>query len=177
MISRRKVLTLLSASATLALPALALAGPPRTPPGQGGGGPPGQADKNNGGGPGNGKGKNHKNGQALVADKIKQNGNHKLETVGKVDVSADISNGKVVGFHAKHADKGELKVGKVKSMQKFAALEQKTLLPGEVRAETASLVTVWYYAYWFTDEFGNDYYYWFPVDYIVDDGSWFIYSA
>jgi hypothetical protein len=170
MLNRRTLLTLLAGTA-VTLPGLALAGPPKTPPGQGGT-PPGQAG-NQGGGKGN---KNNKNGQSLIADKIKQNGNHKLDAVGKVDVSADVRGGKIVGFHAKHQDKGELTVGKVKSTQRFALLDR-PLLPGQAPVDAASVVTVWYYAYWFTDDFGNYWYYWFPVEYIIDDGSWIIYSA
>ena len=177
MIDRRALLTLLAGSAALALPAATFAAPPRTPPGQGGT-PPGQAGNQGGGGgnPGGGKGKNHKNGASLIADKIKMNGNHGLDKVGKIDVSADVRGGKIVGFHAKHADKGELSVNKLKSTTKFAMLEQRRAI-GANGVELAGVVTVWYYAYWFTDEFGNDWYYWFPVDYIVDDGSWIIYSA
>jgi len=172
MINRRTVLTLIGAGA-VALPSLSFAAAPRVPPGQGGT-PPGQAGNPGGGG---GKQKNHNNGQSLIGDKIKQNGNHGLGKAGKIDVSADVQGGKIVGFHAKHPDKGELAVNKVKSMQKFAALERRQLPPGPAAVEPAAAVTVWYYAYWFTDEFGNDWYYWFPVEYIIDDGSWIIYSA
>jgi hypothetical protein len=162
---------MLAGSAALALPAATLAAPPRVPPGQGGT-PPGQGGAN----PGQGGGKkNHKNGRNLVGD-IKMNGNHKLDKVDKIDVSADVQGGKIVGFHAKHADKGELAIKKVKSTEKFAMLEERRTV-GANGVETASVVTVWYYAYWFTDEYGNDWYYWFPVDYIVDDGGWIIYYA
>src|SRR5262249_43983629 len=101
MINRRTMLTLLASSA-LALPGAALANAPRVPPGQ--------ANKDNGpGGPGGGGGKekHHKDGKSLVGN-IKANGNHKLDKVGKIDVSADVNGGKVTGFHAKHADKGDL---------------------------------------------------------------------
>jgi len=174
MINRRAMLTLLASSA-LALPGVAFANAPRVPPGQGGT-PPGQAG--NGGGPdakGGGKGKNHKDGKSLIGNNIKVNGNHKLDKAGTIDVSADVSNGKVVGFHAKHPSKGDLAVNKVKSTTKFALLERQ--VPGNALVQDASVLTVWYYAYWFTDEFGNDWYYWWPVDYIIDDGSWVIYSA
>jgi len=172
MINRRTILTLMAGSA-LALPHMALAAAPRTPPGQGGT-PPGQAGNQGGPGGGGGKEKHHNNGKDLIGD-IKVNGNHKLGKAGKIDVSADVQGGKVVGFHAKHPDKGDLAIHKVKSTTKFALLEQK--VPGSALVQDAGVVTVWYYAYWFTDEFGNDWYYWWPVDYIIDDGSWIIYSA
>jgi hypothetical protein len=169
MIDRRMVLTLMAGGA-LALPGVALAGPPNTPPGQGGT-PPGQA----GAAPGGGKQKSHKNGETLLGEKIKENGNHGLGKAGKIDVSADVRGGKVVGFHAKHPDKGELTVGKVKSTEKFALLEQH---PGaNASVQLAQAIYVWYYAYWFIDEYGDYWYYWFPVAYIIDDGSWVIYYA
>jgi hypothetical protein len=169
MISRRTALSLLAGSAALVLPAAAFAGPPNTPPGQGGAAP-----GNSGNAPG--KMKNHKNGASLVGEKIKENGNHGLGKAGKIDVSADVRGGKVVGFHAKDPDKGELAIKKVKSTQKLAVLEQRKTI-GADGVERASVVTVWYYAYWFTDDFGNDWYYWFPVEYIVDDGGWTIIYA
>jgi hypothetical protein len=162
MLNRRTILTLLAGSA-LALPNVALAAAPRVPPGQ--------AGKDNG--PGGGKEKHHKDAKSLIGNDIKVNGNHKLDKAGTIDVSADVQGGKVVGFHAKHPSKGDLAVNKVKSTTKFALLERQ---PASA-VQNASVLTVWYYAYWFTDEFGNDWYYWWPVDYIIDDGTWFIYSA
>jgi hypothetical protein len=172
MFNRRNVLSLIAGGA-LALPGTdALAQQPRTPPGQGGT-PPGQAQ----GGGGGGKQKKHANGRNLLGEKIRMNGKHGLGKAGaKIDVSAEVRGGKVVGFEAKHADRGNLRIGKVKSTEKFAVLEQHKVI-GTDGVQQASLVTVWYYAYWFTDEFGNDWYYWFPVDYIIDDGSWVIYYA
>jgi len=126
------------------------------------------------------KQKHHNNGKGLLGQKIKQNGHHALGKAGKIDVACDVSGGKVVGLTAKHPTKGNLNVGKVKSMQKFAALgpEEMPGLPGQATVQLAQAVTtVWYYAYWFTDDNGDDWYYWFPVDYIIDDGSWVIYSA
>ena len=167
--SRRDVLMHGVAAASLVmLPGAAFAqgnsqskGPPGSPPGQ---------SKGN---------KNHKNGLNLLGGQIKQNGNHHLDTVANIDVSVDVNGGKVVGFHAKHPQKGELQIGKVKSMQKFAALDpSERPFTGQPELELAqAIVEVWYYAYWFTDDQGNDWYYWYPVDYIVDDGSWVIYSA
>ena len=63
------------------------------------------------------KEKHHLNGQALLGGKIKQNGKHKIHTAGKVDVFAEVSNGKVVGVSA-----AGMQVKKVKSRQKLATL-------------------------------------------------------
>ena len=61
------------------------------------------------------KEKHHLNGQALLGEKIKQNGKHKIHTAGKTDVFAEVSNGKVVGMSA-----AGMQVKKVKSHQKLA---------------------------------------------------------
>src|SRR5262249_25575772 len=46
------------------------------------------------------KEKKHLNGNALLGEKIKQNGKHKIHTIGKTDVFAEVNNGKVVGVSA-----------------------------------------------------------------------------
>jgi hypothetical protein len=60
------------------------------------------------------KEKHHLNGKALLGDKIKQNGKHKIHTAGKVDVFAEVNNGKVVGISA-----AGMQVKKVKSRQNW----------------------------------------------------------
>jgi hypothetical protein len=118
------------------------------------------------------KGKKHqKNGRNLVGNKIKQNGNHNIDKADKIDVGIEVRNGKVVALKAKHPQKGDLQVGKVKSTEKFAMLEPSS------NPQLAQTIYVWYYAYWFMDEYGDYWYYWFPVEYIIDDGSWVVYSA
>src|SRR5258706_1812162 len=74
------------------------------------------------------KKKNHQNGNALLGDKIKQNGKHKLHKAGKVDVSVDVKNGKVVGLTASDPGKGNLPVRKVKSRQKLAGAAPRLIL-------------------------------------------------
>ena len=61
------------------------------------------------------KEKHHHDGKALLGDKIKQNGKHKIHTAGKVDVFAEVNNGKVVGVSA-----AGMQVKKVKSRQKLS---------------------------------------------------------
>jgi len=65
------------------------------------------------------KQKKHQNGRVLLGDNVKKNGKHRLHKAGKVDVSVDVSNGKVVGLTAAHPTKGNLQVRKVKSRQKL----------------------------------------------------------
>lgn len=130
-----------------------------------------------GGGAALAKRKFQKDAKNLLGNKIKQNGHHKLDKAGQVDVEVDVNNGKVVNFTAKHPKKGNLAVRKVKSREKLALNEPADWERERDRVQLAQTTeVVWYYAYWFTDENGDDWYYWFPVEYIIDDGSWQIYS-
>jgi hypothetical protein len=111
------------------------------------------------------KEKHHLNGQALLGDKIKQNGKHKLHTAGKVDVFAEVNNGKVVGVTAPG-----MQVKKVKSRQKLAETTPSLILASLQLAQT----DVYYYGYWVYDPVA-DYYYWFPTDVVIVDSSWIDY--
>ena len=144
MLSRRMVLSLLASASGVAASGIALA-----------------------------KKKNHHNGSALLGDKIKQNGKHKIHKAGKVDVSADVRNGKVIGLSATDPGKGNLPVRKVKSRQKLAEAS-----PGLVQAgmQLAQATIVYYYGYWFDDGV-DDWYYWFPADVVIVDDSWVEYTA
>src|SRR5665647_1399132 len=71
------------------------------------------------------KGKHkHKNGKDLLGDKIKVNGNHKIEQQGPHAVSVDVKDGKIAAFHVKHDKKGELPVKKYKTSKKMAQLDK-----------------------------------------------------
>ena len=108
------------------------------------------------------KEKHHLNGQALLGDKIKQNGKHKLHTAGNVDVFAEVNNGKVVGVTAPG-----MQVKKVKSRQKLAETTPSLILASLQLAQT----DVYYYGYWIYDPVA-DYYYWFPADVVIVDATW-----
>jgi len=108
------------------------------------------------------KEKHHLNGQALLGDKIKQNGKHKLHTAGKVDVFAEVNNGKVVGVTAPG-----MQVKKVKSRQKLAETTPSLILASLHLAQT----DVYYYGYWVYDPVA-EYYYWFPADVVIVDTTW-----
>src|SRR5262245_53221339 len=86
MLHRRAVLSLIAAAGTLSASRIVLA-----------------------------KEKHHHNGNALLGAKIKQNGKHKIHAAGKVDVFAEVNNGKVVGVSATG-----MQVKKVKTRQKLA---------------------------------------------------------
>jgi hypothetical protein len=142
MLSRRMVLGLLASATSVAASGIALA-----------------------------KKKQHQNGRALLGEKIKQNGKHKLHKAGKVDVSVDVSNGKVVGLTASLPEKGNLTVRKVKSRQKLAEETPGLILAGMQFAQYYD----YYYGYWFDDGV-DDWYYWFPVEYVIVDETWVEYT-
>jgi len=129
MINRRGALGLIASASTFAVPDFALA-----------------------------KEKHHLNGNALLGAKIKQNGKHKIHTAGKVDVFAEVNNGKVVGVSA-----AGMQVRKVKTRQKLAETPG-LILAGMQVAQT----DVYYYGYWVYDPVA-DYYYWFTSDVVVVD--------
>jgi hypothetical protein len=108
------------------------------------------------------KEKHHLNGKALLGDRIKQNGKHKIHTAGKVDVFAEVNNGKVVGVSA-----AGMQVKKVKSRQKLAETSPGLILASMQLAQT----DVYYYGYWVYDPVA-DYYYWFTSDVVIVDASW-----
>lgn len=108
------------------------------------------------------KEKRHFNGKALLGDKIKQNGKHKIHKAGNADVYAEVSNGKVVGVSA-----AGMQVKKVKTTQKLAEAAPEVIL---AKMELAQVET-YYYGYWVYDPV-YDYYYWFTSDVVVVDASW-----
>jgi hypothetical protein len=108
------------------------------------------------------KEKRHFNGQALLGEKIRQNGKHKIHTAGRADVLAGVNNGKVVGVSA-----GGMQVRKVKTTQRLAETTPGVILAS---AEVAQVDT-YYYGYWVYDAV-LDYYYWFPADLVIVDTTW-----
>src|SRR5262244_3680945 len=105
------------------------------------------------------KEKHHHNGNALLGAKFKQNGKHKIHTIGKTDVFAEVNNGKVVGVSA-----AGMQVKKVKSSQKLAETTPGLILASMQVAQT----DVYYYGYWVYDPV-YDYYYWFTADVVIVD--------
>ncbi len=108
------------------------------------------------------KEKRHFDGKALLGDKIKQNGKHKIHKAGNVDVFAEVNNGKVISVSAPG-----MQVKKVKSREKLAETT-----PGLILASMrVAQADVYYYGYWGYDPV-YDYYYWFPADLVIVDTSW-----
>src|SRR5262245_1389846 len=116
------------------------------------------------------KEKHHLNGKDLLGENIKKNGKHKIHTTGKkVDVYAEVNNGKVTGVTA-----AGMQVKKVRSRQKFAETTPGIALASMQLAQTD--VYYYYYGYWVYDDL-TDTYIWFPADYVIVDGSWVEYTA
>ena len=110
------------------------------------------------------KEKQHLDGRALLGEKIKQNGKHKIHRAGKADVFADVKGGKVVGVTA-----AGMQVKKVKSKQKLAGANSGLILTSTELAQ----IDVFYYGYWIYDPTG-DYYYWFTSDVVIVDETWIL---
>jgi len=131
--------------------------------------------KGKGKGPGQEKGKgkhHHLSGQQLLGDKIKTNGNHVFHQNGKYTVSANVKDGKIAGVNVKHSEKGDVAVTKYKTTKKMAgrAVESNGIRLAAYRgilAQTQYVGTV-YIGYAYTDEYGDQYIYWFPYDMIYD---------
>ena len=124
-------------------------------------------------GKGNGKGKhNHFSGQQLLGDKIKTNGNHVIHTAGKYTVSATVKDGKVAGVNVKHSEKGDVPVTKYKTTKKMAGKLGES--NGISLVSYRSMLTqtqdlgMTYIGYSYTDDYGNEYIYWFPYEMIYD---------
>jgi hypothetical protein len=107
---------------------------------------------------------NHHSGHDLASAKMKKDGTHQLHKNGKHSVSADVKNGKIAGFHVKHDTKGDVAVKKYKSKKKMASLEGSSDVQP---ADTIDAGTVWI-AYAYVDDDGNEEYYWFPYEEILD---------
>jgi hypothetical protein len=110
------------------------------------------------------KDKHHFDGRALLGEKIKQNGKHKIHRAGNADVFAEVSNGKVVGMSA-----AGMQVKKVKSREKLA--ETPSLILASLKLAQTD---VYYYGYWVYDPVA-DYYYWYPADLVIVDATWVAY--
>ena len=131
-------------------------------------------------GPGKGKGKDKPGGQAkaknkhqknasaaLGKDKLKKNGKYKLPKDGKLQPTAEISDGKVRAMTATHDTKGELTGRKIKSRKKFAQGEPGVILTGLQVAQDSA----WYYAFWFYDD-EDDWYYWYDTSWVDESDYW-----
>lgn len=107
---------------------------------------------------------NHHGGHALVASKLKTDGTHQIHKNGKHTVSAEVKGGKIAAIHVKHETKGDVPVKKYKTHKKMALLDGP---PSEAQPADTDVGTVWV-GYAYVDDDGNEEYYWFPYEEIVD---------
>jgi hypothetical protein len=108
----------------------------------------------------------HHNGAKMVKDKLKTNGHHEIDKNGPHTVSVDVKDGKIAGFHVKHATKGELPVKKYKTKQKMAradGFQQASF----IKVQDTYLGTT-YIGYSYYDDYGDEQIYWYPYDMILD---------
>jgi len=124
-------------------------------------------------GKGKGKGKHHHfSGQQLIGEKIKTNGNHFIHKNGKYAVSATVKDGKIAGINVKHSEKGDVPVKKYKTTKKMASKMGESggmslVSYRGILAQTQDLGMT-YIGYAYTDEYGDEYIYWFPYEMIYD---------
>jgi len=120
-----------------------------------------------------GKGKHHHlSGQQLLAEKIKANGHHVIHKNGKYTVSASVKDGKIAGVDVKHSEKGDVPVKKYKTKKKMAERmgESNGISLVSYRGILAQSqdLGMTYIGYAYTDEYGDEYIYWFPYEMIYD---------
>ena len=108
----------------------------------------------------------HVNAHDALGPKLKQNGKHAIGKAGKETVTADVSNGKVVGMTA-----GSLPVKKVKTKKKMAGIEGGSFNLAANGEFHLAQVDVYYYGYGF-DTGVEEVYYWYPAEDIVVTEVW-----
>ena len=117
--------------------------------------------------------KQHKDysGKALLGDRITKNGTHKLEDHGKYSASASVFKGKITGMTVKHPDKRSVAVTKYKTTKNMARGATSSVeLASYFLVQSQYMRTIWI-GYGYTDDWGDDYIYWFPYDMIYDGST------
>jgi hypothetical protein len=111
------------------------------------------------------KKKIHKNAKALLGAKIKKNGKHRIDKVGKGGkgtVNANVKGGKVASMTLTDADGKEITGRKIKSKQKMALAAPHVMLAANNEGIQLAQLD-WYYGwYFFYDD--DDYYYWYDAE-------------
>lgn len=120
-----------------------------------------------------GRGKHHHlSGQQMLGGKIKTNGNHVIHQNGKHTVTASVRDGKITGVSVKHSEKGEVAVTKYKTKKKMAARtgDRGGFSLASYHGVLAQVqdLGMTYIGYAYTDDYGDEYIYWFPAEMIYD---------
>lgn len=112
--------------------------------------------------------KKHHSGHAMIAPKLRVDGTHQLAKDGKDTVSADVKTAKIAAVHVKHETKGDIAVKKYKTHKKMALID---VPPADAIPTAEGEQDAVWIGYSFIDDDGNEDYYWFPVDDILDGDS------
>jgi len=112
--------------------------------------------------------KQHKDysGKALLGDNIKKNGAHAIQDHGRYSASVNVSEGKITGMKVKHADRGSVPVTKYKTTTNMA---QGKMSGAHLFTRSQNTGTMWS-GYGYIDDWGDEYFYWFPYA-MIDDGD------
>ena len=108
----------------------------------------------------------HQNGKALLGDRIKTNGKHKLEQHGKHTAYANVKDGKITGVTVESTDKTAVPVKKYKTTRKMVASDGMQRV-GFQLAQAYSGGTTWI-GYAYIDEWGDEVIYWYEYELIYD---------
>jgi hypothetical protein len=108
----------------------------------------------------------HKNGKALLGERVKKNGKHKLEAHGKHVAYANVKDGKITGLSVEHAEKGAVPVKKYKTSKKMAQADG--MLPVSLHLVQAYSVGSTWIGYAYIDDWGDEVIYWYEYEMIYD---------
>jgi hypothetical protein len=122
------------------------------------------------------KKKIHKNGKNLLGAKIKHNGKHQVDKVGKggkAAVNADVKDGKVASMSITDADGKEITGKKVKTKKKMVEAAPHVMTAAAPGGLMQLAQLDWYYG-WYFDYDDYDYYYWYPADEVYwEEDDWY----
>ena len=115
----------------------------------------------------------HHPAHQLLGNKINTDGKHEIHKRGDHTIYAHVKGKKISHISVTHKTKGEVPVKKYKTNKKvvqlgvsgFAAGETGTL--GEPVSYQLAQQIVWLIG-WAYNDFGEEYYYWFPAEMVVD---------
>ena len=122
------------------------------------------------------KKKIHKSGKNLLGAKIKRNGKHQVDKVGKggkATVDADVKDGKVASMSITDAEGKEITGKKVKTKKKMVEATPQVINAAANSGLMHLAQLDWYYG-WYFDYDDYDYYYWYPADEVYwEEDDWY----
>jgi hypothetical protein len=115
----------------------------------------------------------HHAAHQLLGAKINTDGKHELHKRGDHTIYVHVKGKKVSHISVTHKTKGEVPVKKFKTNKKVVLLGGSSLAAGETRTHVEPVSyqlaqqIVWMIG-WAYDDLGEEYYYWFPAEMVVD---------